>query len=243
MDFPNKEVREGFYASLLNEFAGCDLRTLARGAERVRRSLVGFAFQEFVDQINEFLRNSPAIADKEEEAVFRHLSVLIVLEFCLPKTIVVNDEFAVVAMNEEEAEIVMTLSNAVYVFQLKRDEERMSVETREAMKYGIRFYHKNKRTVLLKINFSTRFRSIDNWIGVLLKGESVVRRFSADESVEKDQRDDQRSTVMLSRRSTTTNISNTADAYNGKGKSTSASESPSPKSRISFFRKLLRRFG
>ena len=165
LDFPNKEVREALFGSILEELAEGELQSLevSRMAKKLQESLSTLALETFVEIINDYFAKIPYAAYQHAKEGFYQAIFVICLELSGIQT---QGE---VATNKGRIDVLCQLADMFYIFELKVDQDA-SIAMRQAVnqQYSQRCRHQGKQIVVIGVNFSSKKRNIDTWQGELL---------------------------------------------------------------------------
>ena len=173
LDFPNKEVREALFGSLLEELAEGALKLLdvSRMAEKVRESLSTLALETFVEIINDHFARIPyQVYDNAKEGLYQAIFMI-----CLELSGIHTQ--GEVATNKGRIDVLCGLTEMFYIFELKVDQEA-AIAMRQAInqQYSQRCRHQGKQIVVMGVSFSSKKRSIDTWQGELLDEHGTLIR-------------------------------------------------------------------
>ena len=166
LDFPNQEVRQAFFNSLLEEFAEIDPTDLIKSTQKVQQSLNSHDIQSFVAIMNtHFGKIAYQLSSKANEG-FYHAIFLTFLERSGLKTI------AEVATNAGRIDLVTEVPKVTCIFELKLDQSaEIAFNQVEATKYRERYSHADKEIMVIGINFSSKNRKISEWKAKLFSPE------------------------------------------------------------------------
>ncbi len=167
LDFPNREVREAFFKSLLHQFAKFDTSMLNAVALQCRRQLEGYQLTPFFETINALFARIPyALFTKGSEASY-HAVFLAMLEAMGIKA------RAEQQTNIGRIDLVIELENCIYIMELKFNKSaEIALEQIESNKYKQRYSIENKDLVLLGINFSETTRNISEYKAILYRKDN-----------------------------------------------------------------------
>ena len=178
LDFPNKEVREAFFGSMLEELAEGELKSLevSRMAKKLQESLSTLALETFVEIINDYFAKIPYAAYQHAKEGFYQAIFVICLELSGIHT---QGE---VATNKGRIDVLCQLSNMFYIFELKVDQDA-AIAMRQAVnqEYSQLCRHQGKQIVVMGVSFSSKKRNIDTWQGELLDENGTLIRKLAPE--------------------------------------------------------------
>ena len=158
LDFPNTEVRQAFFNSLLEDFAEMDPTGVAKSAQKIQEALNNFDLKTVVSIMNaHFGKIAYHLFSKSQEG-FYHAVFLTFLERSGIKTT------AEVATNVGRIDLVADLPKAICIFELKLDKTAdIAFDQAEAKKYKERYSHATKDILVIGINFSSETRNISEW--------------------------------------------------------------------------------
>ena len=173
LDFPNKEVREALFGSMLEELGEGELKFLdiSRMAEKVQESLSTLALETFVEIINDHFARLPyQVYDYAKEGLYQAIFMI-----CLELSGIHTQ--GEVATNKGRIDVLCQLADMFYIFELKVDQEA-AIAMRQAVnqEYSQRYRHQGKKIVVMGVSFSSKKRSIDTWQGELLDEHGALIR-------------------------------------------------------------------
>lgn len=162
LGFPNKEVRQAFFNSLLQEFAEVDPLEISRVAREIRRDLENFDLESFVSKMNvHFAKMAYQLFSKASEGFYQAVFFTFLEKSGISTT-------AEIATNIGRIDLVSNMPNATYVFELKLDKTAdIAFNQAEAKKYRERYSHHGKDILVMGINFSSQSRNIGDWKGAV----------------------------------------------------------------------------
>ncbi|XWN34787.1 MAG: AAA family ATPase [Roseivirga sp.] len=170
LDFPNREVRRAFFASLLKEFARIDPQGVTRAAKQLREDLTTYNLEAFIKTINIHLAKIPYYVSQDAKEGFYQAVFFTLLEKSGIRT------QAEVPTNIGRIDLVAQLPAATVIFELKRDQTAtLALDQARCKEYCMRYVQPGKELLVMGINFSSATRNIDSWQGELLdeRGERV----------------------------------------------------------------------
>ncbi|XWN34786.1 MAG: AAA family ATPase [Roseivirga sp.] len=170
LDFPNREVRRAFFASLLKEFARIDPQGVTRAAKQLREDLTMYNLEAFIKTINIHLAKIPYYVSQDAKEGFYQAVFFTLLEKSGIRT------QAEVPTNIGRIDLVAQLPAATVIFELKRDQTAtLALDQARCKEYCMRYVQPGKELLVVGINFSSATRNIDSWQGELLdeRGERV----------------------------------------------------------------------
>ena len=179
LDFPNKEVREAFFGSMLEELAEGNLQSLqvSRMAEKLRASLNDLALDAFIDIMKTHFARIPYHTYPHAKEGGYQAPFLTFLELSRIQT---QGE---VATNKGRIDILCQLGGMFYIFELKVDQEAaMAMEQVLDQEYSQLCRHQGKKIVVMGVNFSSQERNIATWQGELLDEDGTLIRKLAPEA-------------------------------------------------------------
>lgn len=176
LDFPNKEVRQAFFDSLIHEFAEIDPLEVGRMATAVRKDLEEFDIKDFVTKMNIHFAKIPYLLfPKSKEAQAKEGFYQAVLFTLLEKSgIPIKPEDPT---NIGRIDLMAELSKAIYIFELKLDKTASGAsEQVEVKKYKEKYFQRGKEIAIIGINFSSESRNISDWNDSLFSsGGALIR--------------------------------------------------------------------
>ena len=158
LDFPNREVREAFFNSLLEDFAQVTPTDVSQHAMKIQKSLQMFEINNFIEIINgHFAKISYQLFVKAQEGFFS----AIFLTFLERSGIKTNAE---ISTNIGRVDLVAELPEHTCVFEFKLDQSAdIAFNQADAKNYKERYSHAEKNTLVIGINFSSKSRNISEW--------------------------------------------------------------------------------
>ncbi|MEM7383297.1 MAG: AAA family ATPase, partial [Bacteroidota bacterium] len=171
LDFPNKEVRDAFFGSMLAALGKLDSWVVHRLAKKLQASLSALELDTFVSIINTHLAKIPYHAYQHAKEGFYQALFLICLEL---SGIHAQGE---VVTSQGRIDILCQLAGMFYIFELKVDQEAaMALEQALDQEYSQRCREQGKKIVVMGISFSSTTRDIAHWQGKLLDEHGVLLR-------------------------------------------------------------------
>ena len=177
LDFPNKEVRNAFFSSMLAVLGNLQSLKVSRMAKKLRASLNDLELDIFVDIINtHFARIPYHTYQHTKEGSYQALFVT----FLELSGIHTQGE---VATSKGRIDILCQLAGMFYIFELKVDQGAdIAMEQALDQEYSQRCRHQGKQIVVMGVSFSSKKRSIDTWQGELLDEHGALIRKLAPEA-------------------------------------------------------------
>ena len=179
LDFPNKEVRESFFGSMLEELGEGTLNSLKVSlmAEKLRESLRALALDTFVEIINTHFARIPYHAYQHAKEGFYQAFFLVCLELSGIQT---QGE---VVTNKGRIDVLCELAGMFYIFELKVDQEAaIAIEQALDQEYSQRCRQQGKKILVMGVSFSSTTRGIAEWQGELLDEHGKLLRKLAPEA-------------------------------------------------------------
>ncbi|MCB1115556.1 MAG: AAA family ATPase [Chlamydiia bacterium] len=162
LDFPNKEVKEAFFNSLLQDFAEVDPLEVTRSAKGIKEDLQSLRFDAFMEKMNVHFAKMPYHVFQRAKEGFYQAVFFTFLEISGIKTL------AEVATNIGRIDLMTETSERICIFELKLDQSAsIGLSQAERNRYRERFTHSGKETLVIGVNFSSTSRSISDWKGAL----------------------------------------------------------------------------
>ncbi|MEM7176040.1 MAG: AAA family ATPase, partial [Chlamydiota bacterium] len=160
LDFPNEEVRQAFFDSLLEEFTEINPVEVIDEAKEVRQLLESYDLKGFVAKINShFAKIAYQVFAKAHEGFYQ----AVFFTFLEKSGIATITEMAT---NIGRIDLVSETENKVFIFELKVDKEpENALIQAEAKKYRERFSESGKQILVMGINFNSTSRNIADWKG------------------------------------------------------------------------------
>ncbi|MEM7175867.1 MAG: AAA family ATPase, partial [Chlamydiota bacterium] len=169
LDFPNKEVHDAFFDSLLQEFAEINPFQVSDRGEELRNYLEDFDLTSFVNVMNShFAKISYHLFSKAQEGFYQ----AVFFTFLEKSGITTMTE---VATNIGRIDLACEINKAICIFELKLDQDAdIALTQAERKKYRERFLGGSKATLVIGINFSSESRNISDWKGMLFSPEGKL---------------------------------------------------------------------
>lgn len=173
LDFPNKEVKEAFFNSLLQEFAEVDPLEVTRAAKEIKEDLQRLDLTAFFSKMNTHFAKMPYHAFQSAKEGFYQAVFFTFLETSGIKT------SAEIATNIGRIDLMAETPQIFCIFELKLDKTaEIALTQAERKKYKKRFSKNTKDTLVIGVNFSSKSRNISDWKGVLYSPEGeLIREF------------------------------------------------------------------
>lgn len=171
LDFPNREVREAFYNSLIKELTQINPIEITKSSEKIRESLETCQIHSFVDQINVHLAKIPyQLFINAHEGFFQAIFFTFLEKSNIPVA-------AEVATNIGRIDLVSEMPTRTYIFEFKLDKTATcALDQAAAKKYQERYSHQGKEILLIGINFSSKTKNISDWKGELFsEGGALIK--------------------------------------------------------------------
>ena len=158
LDFPNREVKEAFFNSLLQEFTEVDPLEVTRASQAIREDLQKFDLKAFFEKMNLHFAKMPYHIFQHAKEGFYQAVFFTFLETSGIKTM------SEIATNIGRIDLMTELPKAICVFELKLDKTpEIALAQAETQRYRERFAQNDKDTLVIGVNFSSRSRNIDAW--------------------------------------------------------------------------------
>ena len=169
LGFPNREVKQAFFNSLLQEFTEIEPLEVSRTAEQVRKDLENFDLQSFIDTMNIHFAKIPYHLFTHAKEGFYQTVFFTFLEKSGFKT------SAEIATNIGRIDLISETPKVVYLFELKLDKSSDSAfDQVEGKKYKERYLKNGKEIMVLGINFSSISHNISEWKGALFSSSGEL---------------------------------------------------------------------
>ena len=171
LDFPNKEVRDAFFGSILAELGEVDSWVVHLLAKKLRESLSALELDTFVSIINTHFAKIPYQAYQHAKEGFYQALFLIFLEL---SGIQAQGE---VVTSKGRIDVLCELAGMFYIFELKVT-QKASIAIRQVLRqeYSQRYMQQGKKIVVMGVSFSSRKRNIATWAGELLDEHGELLR-------------------------------------------------------------------
>ena len=170
LEFPNDEVRSGFFQFLLPYYAkvqGDDTASeLERFVEDVREGRV----EQFLKRLTALFAGFEYDAQKDTDTEEHFRNVLFVL--CTLLGLQVKAEHMT---SDGRIDLLITTDKFRYVIECKMDSTaRVALEQIKRKEYGLKWVLDEKETMLIGLNFSSKKRRPDGWIATNSKGGVIA---------------------------------------------------------------------
>ena len=173
LGFPNREVKQAFFNSLLQEFTEIEPLEVSRKAEQVRKDLENFDLQSFIQIMNVHFAKIPYHLFTHAKEGFYQTVFFTFLEKSGIKT------SAEIATNIGRIDLIFETPKVIYIFELKLNKSSNSAFNQaEGKKYKERYLRDGKEIMVLGINFSSTSHNISEWKGALFSSSGkLIREF------------------------------------------------------------------
>ena len=169
LDFPNREVKEAFFNSLIQEFTEVDPLDVSRAAKEVRSDLENLDLDPFISKMNVHFAKMPYHIFAQAKEGFYQAVFFTFLEKSSIKT---SSE---ISTNIGRIDLMTETDHSICIFELKLDKTAdIALTQAETKKYRERFAQSEKKTLVVGINFSSQSRNIDDWKGRLFSPSGDV---------------------------------------------------------------------
>ena len=170
LDFPNREVREAFYNSLIKEFTRINPMEVKRTSEQVKQDLKNYELKSFIDQMNvHFSKISYQMFIGSNEGFFQ----AVFFTFLEKSGIHTTTE---ITTNIGRIDLVSETQQAVYIFELKLDKTaNAALDQAYSKKYKERYSDSGKEVLLMGINFDSKSRNISDWKGIVFDSNGKIK--------------------------------------------------------------------
>ncbi|MEM7175218.1 MAG: AAA family ATPase [Chlamydiota bacterium] len=170
LDFPNKEVHDAFLDSLLQEFAEVNPFQVSDRGDEVKKYLERFDLPSFFSVMNaHFAKISYHLFSNAKEGFYQ----AVFFTFLEKSGITTTTE---IATNIGRIDLACETHKAICIFELKLDQNAdIALTQAETKKYQERFSVSKKPILVIGVNFSSEFRNISDWKGMVFspKGELI----------------------------------------------------------------------
>ncbi|MBI3211717.1 MAG: ATP-binding protein [Simkania negevensis] len=160
LDFPNQEVRQAFFESLLQEFAEVSPSNVLMHGLECRKDLESYHLNLFFARIKTFFAKVPYTLHKNAKEGFYHALFLSFLEGMGIKT------QAEEQTNIGRIDLVVEIAKITYIFEFKinrkADDALKQIETK---KYKEKYSQDGREIAVVGVNFDSTLRNISDWSG------------------------------------------------------------------------------
>ncbi|MEM7175973.1 MAG: AAA family ATPase, partial [Chlamydiota bacterium] len=169
LDFPNREVQEAFFNTLLKDFARVSPLVVIREAEKLRGDIESYDLNSFFQTINaHFAKISYQAFSKAKEGFYQ----AVFFTFLEKSGITTTTE---IATNIGRIDLACETNQAICIFELKLDQNAdIALTQAETKKYRERFSSQDKPTLVIGVNFSSESRNISDWKGMVFSPEGKL---------------------------------------------------------------------
>jgi len=158
LDFPNREVREAFFHSLLQEFAELESSDFNPQALECKKELEKRDLAAFFVRINGCFAKIPYNLFKDGNEGFYHAIFFSLLE-AMGIKVRAEDK-----TNVGRIDLVCETSSTIYIFEFKMDRTAQeALQQIETKKYGEKYLQSGKEIMMVGANFSSKTRNISDW--------------------------------------------------------------------------------
>ncbi len=157
LNFPNQEVHEAFFQTLVKEFAGLNITIVEHVASSCKRYLEQREFAQFIESVRSLFARIPNTLFKQESEASYHVVFLVILEMMGMKV------QAELQTNVGRMDLVVETQDCNYVIELKFNKNfAVALEQIEQKDYAQRYAIEQKDLILMGINFSSKERNISD---------------------------------------------------------------------------------
>ena len=158
LDFPNKEVRQAFFGSLIQEFAGLESSAVTLVSSECKRHLEKQNLSDFFNMINVFFAKIPYSLFKKGSEGTYHAIFLSLLEAMNIKT------RAEEQTNIGRIDLIVEMKKAIFIFEFKIDKNaKKALQQIDLKKYKEKYLGNCKEIIAIGVNFSSKSRNISDW--------------------------------------------------------------------------------
>ncbi|WP_194847210.1 ATP-binding protein [Candidatus Neptunochlamydia vexilliferae] len=158
LDFPNQEVREAFFDSLLSDFAEIKPSKVITAAAECKQELENIDLDAFFERINHYFASVPYTLFENAREGFYHAVFLSLLEGMGIKT------YSEQKTNIGRIDLVVEMPLIIYIFEFKKDQSAdAALEQIKNTKYGEKYTQSGKKLIHVGVNFSSKSRNISEW--------------------------------------------------------------------------------
>ena len=169
LDFPNKEVKDAFFNSLLEDFTEVNPLEISRTAKEVRKDLENLNLISFINKMNVHFAKMPYHVFQHAKEGFYQAIFFTFLETSGVKT---SSE---IATNIGRIDLMTETPETICIFELKLDKTAdIALTQAETKKYRERFSQSEKNVLVMGINFCSETRNISDWKGKLFSASGTL---------------------------------------------------------------------
>ncbi|MEL6413257.1 MAG: PD-(D/E)XK nuclease domain-containing protein, partial [Bacteroidota bacterium] len=175
LDFPNREVREAFLDSLLNELTDIDSLSVVRSAAQLRAAFEALDIAGLIKTLNIHFAKIAYHAHREQtQRLSEGFYQAVFFTFLERSGIETKVEEAT---SRGRIDMVVQLSNHVFIFELKVDQTaEIALDQVHDQGYKERYLEAGREIVVVGINFSTQSRDINEWKAGIYAPEGTLIR-------------------------------------------------------------------
>jgi hypothetical protein len=159
LHFPNFEVRDAFFESLLVEIGKVERHDVEQVQTGLKQSIENGRLSDFFKQIQAVFSGIPYQINREQQFESTYHSILLAL-------LVGSDIFAQgeVSVNFGRIDLLVDTEDTLYLFELKLDQSADAALSQiKEKEYAHSFTERNKKIVLVGVNFSTKEKNLQEW--------------------------------------------------------------------------------
>lgn len=170
LDFPNKEVRQAFFGSLIEEFAKLEPSSVSFISLECHFYLDKQDLKAFFKIINIFFAKIPySLFNQGDEGTYQaiFLSLLEVMEIRTR---------AEEQTNLGRIDLVVEMKKVIYIFEFKIDKNaEEALQQIGEKKYKEKYLNHNKEIATIGINFSSKKRTISDWKAIVYSADGAEK--------------------------------------------------------------------
>ncbi len=158
LDFPNREVREAFFQTLVHKFGGLGISRVGEVALHCKQQLEQRKFLRFIETIGSLFARIPNTLFTQESEASYHAIFLIMLEAMGVRV------QAELQTNVGRIDLVVEMQSCLYVIEFKFNKDAATaLKQIEQKDYARRYATGEKDLILMGINFSSKNRNISEF--------------------------------------------------------------------------------
>ena len=171
LDFPNEEVHQAFYQSLVQDLGKFAPEEISSQAVQLRQELTTLDLAAFVQTINVQFAKIPYDAFRDAKEGFYQMILLLCLDLSGMRT------YGEVHTNLGRIDLVLQQPQHTFIFELKVDQPvAVALDQIHNKRYQERYLKDGKEIVAVAISFRTESRNIGAWKGGLYTPEGQLVR-------------------------------------------------------------------
>ena len=155
---PNKEVREGFFSVVLQEFTLRDRMKGMRATRRMKECLEEGKPDEFLKRVESFFAGISYVMTSKAPEMYFENNLYIMLQM-MGVDVISEDE-----TSDGRIDLTIKTKGYIYIIEIKKDRNAIDALAQiENKRYALKYRHDGRKIFKIGINFSSRKRNITDW--------------------------------------------------------------------------------